>query len=115
MRRFSENTQTACAARRSAISGTEQPSSARMVSVCAPSAGTGSMRADCFVGDLGRSGRQQRRDRACRRFYVAPAFACAQLRMVPHVVHVVDPGIGDLRIVETLHDLRCTSIARRPR
>src|SRR6202521_783942 len=46
MRRFSCKVHTACAARSSAISGSEQPSSARMASVCSPSAGTGSMRAD---------------------------------------------------------------------
>ena len=91
---------TACAARSSAISALVSRASARIASVCSPSAGTGSMRGIALLpkslaaasAGIGPAGDVD----------LAPAFACGELRMLPDVVHVVDPRIRDLRLVEPI-------------
>ena len=50
--------------------------------------------------------RQQGGNRPDGRRHLGPAPARLQLRMPPHVVHIVDAGVGDLRLFQPLHHLR---------
>ena len=87
------------------------PSSARIASVCSPSAGTGSMRGPSSQVPGG----SMRGQRSGRRADLAPAAARLQLRVLPDLVHRVDARVGDLRGFEPLDDLRRRSAARRRR
>ena len=91
---------TSAACSRATSSGA-YPNDASTASVFSPTAGTGSMRGACAVA----GGRQQRRQRAGRAADFAPALARLELRMRPDAGHVVDAGVGDLRVLQPLRDL----------
>ncbi|MNG15359.1 hypothetical protein D3C84_991810 [compost metagenome] len=51
------------------------------------------------------TGRQQRRQFPAGAVHFPPAIAGLELRVIPHALHVIDPGIGDLRVFQALDDL----------
>src|SRR6218665_352920 len=109
-----------CAGVLLALTGSAHGSDRGLRAQPGPAAGVVAERAQYRLGVLAHGGhrvhavvepvvaprRQQRRHLAGRRWHVLPAPARGQLRVRPQARHVVDAGVGNLRLVQARHHLR---------